>query len=144
MRRKCGECRTQPVGARVAQRDERASAPLDIQHGLPGDRDHVGAPDPRCARARPFRPRQSGAVGLSGIGGRQDQSIGILVSLALLPQPLDRSAERELRATEPFDEVSAPAETERLERAQLGVDRAVAARDPLRPDSVTSGDPLPL
>ena len=61
-----------------------------------------------------------------------------------LAQPLDGSAERELRASEPLDEVAAAAEPERLERSQLAVDGSVAAGDPLCADAVARDDALPL
>src|SRR5262249_58305024 len=45
---------------------------------------------------------------------------------------------------EPLREVAAAAEAGRLERAQLGVTRAVAAGDPFAAHAVTRDDPLPL
>ena len=102
------------------------------------------AGDARRARAGALRPRQRGAVGLRRVGGGEHERVGVVPALAQLAQPLDRAAERELRAAEPLDEVAAPAEAERLERAQLGVDRAVAAGDALGADAVAGDDPLPL
>src|SRR5262249_4030609 len=63
---------------------------------------------------------------------------------AQLAQSLDRAAERELRATEPFDEVAAPAQAKCLERPQFRVDRAVAAGDPLGADRITCDGAVPL
>src|SRR5207302_535398 len=65
-----------------------------------------------------------------------------LVALARpeLAQPLDRSAESELGAAESFDEVAATARSERLERLQLAVHRAVAAGDSLRADGIARHD----
>ena len=62
----------------------------------------------------------------------------------LLAEPLDRAGERELRAAQAFDEVSAAADAERLQLAQLAVDGRVAARDPLGPHAVARDDPVPL
>src|SRR5205823_6899127 len=50
----------------------------------------------------------------------------------------------ELRAAEPLDEVAAAAQAECLERAQLTVDGAVAARDALGAHAVAGDDPLPF
>src|SRR5439155_25386762 len=92
-----------------------------------------------------FRPRQRGSVRLCGVGGSQHERLGFL-SLAgtELAQALDRAAERELRSAQALDEVAAPGEPERLERPQLGVDGAVAPREPLRTDAVARHDALPL
>ena len=90
------------------------------------------AGDPRGAAAGALRPRQRGAVRLRRVGRGEHERLRLLpVARPQLAQPLDRAAERELRAAEALDEVAAPAEAERLERAQLAVDGAVAAGDPL-------------
>ena len=129
----------------IAQRDERAAAALDEQGRPAAEQDDIGAGDASRACARPLRPRQDGSVRLRRIGGGEHERL-VLVVLARpqLPEALDRAAERELGAAETLDEVAAPAETERLERLQLAVDRAVAALDPLSADTVARDDPLPL
>ena len=132
MRDERRERRAQPELVRIAQRDERAPAALDVEHRLAAERDDIGAGDTCGARSRALRPRQRSAVGLRRIGRREHERVALLVALAQLAQPFDGAAERELRAAEAFDEVAAPAEAERLERAQLGVDGAVAAGDALR------------
>src|SRR5438067_599057 len=109
----------------------------------PRDRPHAGrARGARRAYPRATRPRQRRAVRLRGVGGREH--LHLVGPFAQLAEPLDRAAERELRAAETLDEVAAPAEPERLERAQLRVHRAVAARDALGADAVTGDDALPL
>ena len=101
--------------------------------------------DPGGAGSRPLRPRQRGAVGLRRVGGGEHERLRLLpVPRPQLAQALDRAAERELRAAEALDEVAAAARAERLERTQLGVDRAVAAGDALAADGVARDDPLPL
>src|SRR5207302_8709384 len=57
---------------------------------------------------------------------------------------LDGAAQRKLRTAQALDEVAAPAGAERLERAQLAVHRAVAARDTLGADGVAGDDAVPL
>ena len=105
----------------------------------------MGPCDARRACARPLRPREHRAVGLRRIGGGQDERLLLLVlARPELAQPLDRAAERELRAAEPLDEVAAAAEPQRLERLQLAVDGAVAAGDPFAAHTVAGDDPLPL
>src|SRR6266540_1158327 len=52
--------------------------------------------------------------------------------------------EDELGTAQTLDEVAAPADAERLERAQLRVNGAVAARDSLAADAVARDDPLAL
>src|SRR5256885_13931361 len=59
-------------------------------------------------------------------------------------QPPDRTPDRELRTAESLDEVTAPAEAERLERTQLRVHRAVAAGDSLGANTVAGDDSLPF
>jgi hypothetical protein len=101
--------------------------------------------DTRCPRARPLRPREHRAVRLRRVGGGEDERLLLLVlARPELAQPLDRAAERELRAAEPLDEVAAAAKPQGLERLQLAVDGAVAAGDSLAADTVARDDPLPL
>ena len=76
---------------------------------------------PRGARACALRPRQRAAVGLRRVGRSEHERVAVLLPVAELAQPLDGAAERELRTAEALDEVAAPAEPERLERAQLRV-----------------------
>jgi hypothetical protein len=102
----------------------------------------------RRRRARPAAPAASAtaarAVGLRRIGGGEHERVGSSPRGAQLAQPLDRSAERELRAAQALDEVAAAAEPERLERLQLAVDGAVAAGDALGADAVAGDDALAL
>src|SRR5207302_5997899 len=112
---------------------------------LPAEEHRSAAPDPPGPRARALGPRKRGAVRLRRVGRGEDQRLRLLaVSLTKLAQPLDGAAERELRATETFDEVAATAEPERLERPQLAVDRGVAARDAFRADAFAGDDPVAL
>ena len=135
----------QPLLLGLAQRNERTAAALDVERRLAAEQDDVRARDSRGPRAGPLRPRQRGAVGLRRVGRREhERLLGLAVLRLQLPQPLDRAAEGELRAAEPLDEVAAAAEAERLERLQLAVDRAVAARDALGADSVADDDALAL
>ena len=90
-----------------------------------------------------MRPREDAAVGLGGIGGREDERL-VVVRVPQLAEPFDGARERELRAAEPFDEVPAATGAHRLERLQLPVHGAVAADDPLGADAVARDDPLPL
>src|SRR5207302_10703974 len=60
------------------------------------------------------------------------------------PGPLDGAGNRELCAAEAFDEVAAAADAERLQRTQLSVDGAVAARDAFPAHAVARHDSLPL
>src|SRR5207244_622510 len=85
------------------------------------------------------------AVGLRRVGGGEHERLRLVVlPRSQLPQPLDGSAEGELRSTQPLHEVAAPAGAERLERAQLAVHGAVAAWNPLGPDGVAGDDAVPL
>ena len=133
----------QPLLVRLAQRDERAAAALDVEGGLPTEEHdlrprHAGGACP-CS----LRPRQRRAVRLRRIGCGEHERLGILVG-AELTQTLDGAGKRELRAAEPFDEVATAAGADRLEILQLGVDGAVPARDPLAADAVARDDPLAL
>src|SRR5581483_11514940 len=130
------ERRAKPRLLRLAQRDERAAAALDVERSLAAEEHDPGAGDAGRARPGAPRPRERGAVGLSRIGRGEDARLLLLAGVARLAQALDRSPERELRAAESLDEVAAAAEPERLERAQLAVDGAVAARDALGADGV--------
>src|SRR5262249_46695163 len=106
-----------------------APAALASRHRPSAARDAVRAGDAGGAPPRPPRPRQRRTVRLRGIGGGEHERLCVLVALAVLAQALDAAAERELGASKPLDEVAATAEPERLERAQLGIDGAVAAGD---------------
>ena len=140
-----GERRTQPGLVRLAQRHERAPAALDEQRCLSAEQDDVRARDARRARARALRPRNRGSVRLRRIGrGEHERLRLVALARAQLAQALDRAGQRELRAAEPFDEVAAAADAERLEVAQLAVDGAVAAGDPLAAHAVARDDALAL
>src|SRR5436190_2726423 len=139
------ESLAQPLVLRLAQRDERPAAALDEQRRFAAEEDDVGACDPRRASSGALRPGESGAVGLSRVGGGEHQRLLFLAVLGLeLSQPLHGPAKRELGAAEPFDEVPAAAEPERLERPELAVDGAVTARDPFAADAVARDDALAL
>src|ERR671910_1501120 len=89
--------------------------------------------------------RKHGAVRLGGIGGGEDDRLGRLaIPRAKLAKSLDGAAERELRSAEPFHEVAAARQSQRLERLELAVDGAVAAGDPFGAHAVARDDPLPL
>ena len=129
----------------LAQRHERAPAALDEQRGLAAEQDDLCARDACGARAGALRPRQRRAVRLCRIGCGEHERLGLLVlARAELAQALDRAGQRELRAAEPLDEVAAAADAERLERAQLAVDGAVAARNAFAAHAVARDDALPL
>src|SRR6266542_1381574 len=135
----------QPFLVRLAERDERAAAPLDEERRLTAEEDHLGSRDARSPCAGALGPRQSCAVRLGRVGGGEDERFCLLpLSRPELPQPLHGAGQGELRTAEAFDEVAAPADAERLERAQLRVNGAVAARDSLAADAVARDDPLAL
>ena len=141
-----GERGPQPRLVRLAQRHERAAAALDEERRLAAEQDDVRAGDARRARARALRPRAAqrrtaapdrpprarARSGSSPSCGRSSRS------RSTAPR------QRELRAAEPLDEVAAAADAERLEVAQLAVDRAVAAGDSFAAHAVARDDPLPL
>jgi hypothetical protein len=84
---------------------------------------------------------------LRRIRGGQDQRVLLVTRSpvgAKLAQPFDRPGQCELGAAESLDEISAPADPERLERAELGIDGAVAALHALPADAVARDDALPL
>src|SRR6185312_17496566 len=89
------------------------------------------------------RPRQRRAVGLRRIGRGEHERLRLLRRL-LRTQPLDRAGQRELRAAEPLDEVTAPRDAERLELRQLGVDRGETAGDTLREHLLAGQDAVAL
>src|SRR3954470_19021394 len=139
------ECEPEPFLFGLAQGDERTAAALDEENCLAVQEDDLGTCDASGARTRSLRPRQRRSVRLRGIGRGEHERLGVVAfARAQLAQPLDRAAERELRAAEPLDEVAAAAGTERLERPQLAVDRAVAAGDPLAANAVPGDDALPF
>ena len=137
------ERRPQPRVVGIAERHQRAAAPLDVERGVAAEQDDVRAGDPGRARARSPRPRQRRAVRLRRVGRGEDERV-VLGSTPQLAQPLDGAGQRELRTAETLDEVAAPAGADRLEGAQLAVDGAVAARDALAADAVAHDDALPL
>src|SRR5947209_2430454 len=99
----------------------------------------------RRPRARAPRPRDRSAVRLCRIGGCEDERFRVLAfTRAQLSQPFDRTREGELRAAESLHEVTATADTECLERAQLSVHRTVTARNPFSAHAVTGDDALPF
>ena len=67
--------RPEPLGIRVAQRDERAAAALDEQRRLAVEQDDPGARDPSSPRTGPPRPRHRGAVRLRGIGRGEHERV---------------------------------------------------------------------
>ena len=79
------------------------------------------------------------------IGGCEHERLRLVAVLgSQLAQPLDRSAERELGASETLDEVAAPARPECLERTELRVHGAVTAGNALTAHAVSRDDALPL
>ena len=95
--------------------------------------------------ARTLRPRDRGAVRLRGIGRGEDERLCLFTfARAQFPETFDGARQRELRTAEPFHEVSAPTNPERLERAELSVHGAVTARDSFTAHTVTGDDALPF
>src|SRR5207248_38563 len=85
---------------------------LDEERRLAAEQHDLGARNTRGPRTRTLRPRQHRAVRLRRIGCRQHERLRLVTVLrAELTQPLDRAAERELRAAEALDEVASPAQT---------------------------------
>ena len=134
----------EPLLLRFSQRHERAATALHEERRLAAQQNHLRAGDARRPSTGSFRPRQRGAVRLRGIRCSQHQRVCVLAALTQLADPLDRAAERELCAAEPFDEVTATTETECLKRTQLCVHRAVAAGNALGAHAVAGDDALPL
>ncbi len=143
MRDERGERRAQPLGVRVAQRHERASAPLDEQHGLAVEQDDVRSGDAGSTGSRTPGPGECGAVRLRGIGGGEHERPHTGVG-AQLAQPLDRARQGELGAPEALHEVAAPTAADRLQSAKLAVDGSVSTRDALAAHAVTDDDALAL
>ena len=82
---------------------------------------------------------------MRGIRGRQDERLLLFIlTRPQLAQPLDRARQRELGAAESFDEVTAAANAERLERAELAVHGAVPAGYPFATHAVARDDALPF
>ena len=141
------ERRSEPVRIRVAQGNERPASSLDIERGLPIEQYHPRSGDSRGSCPRAPRPRNRSAVRLRRIGGREHEHLTLLVLQVLrsqLAQALDCARQRELRSSQALHEVPAATDTERLERTQLRVHRAVATADALSSDAVARDDSLPL
>src|SRR5690349_6709440 len=131
-----GQRRPQPRFVGIAKRDERAAAALHEQGRHAADHHDLSAGDPGRSRPVPLRPGQHGSVGLRGVSGTEHERLRFVVlARPELTQAFDGASEGELGAAEAFDEVTAPAETERLERLQLAVHRAVAAGDAFGADA---------
>ncbi len=128
-----GECRSQPLVVGIAERDERPAAALDEERRLAVEEHDPGSGNACCASAGTPRPRQRRAVRLRRIGRSEHEGLRRLVTARRpeLAEPLHRAGERELRSAEPFDEVTTPADAERLER--------LAA--PRRPRRIRLGSP---
>src|SRR5207244_8714021 len=102
-----GQRRAQPSIVRLAQRDERATAPFDEERGFTSEQDNVRAGNARSAGAGTLRPRHRCAVRLRRIRGRENQRLGLLAVLAAqLTQALDCARQRELPAAETFHELA--------------------------------------
>ena len=139
------ERRAQPDVVGIAERKQRAASALDEERRLTAEQDDVGAGDARRAAGRSLRPGKHTSVGLGRIGGGQYERVGSRrPARTQLAQALDRAGERELGSAEPLDEVAAAAESQHLERLQLAVDGAVAARDSLGANAVAGHDALAL
>ena len=102
-------------------------AAADVAHELPVDENHPRSDAPAECAVRAFGPLDDRAVRIRGIGGGHDDRPWFFRHLAQRAEQVERRRQRELRAAEPLDEVPAPADAERLEGAQLAVDRAEAA-----------------
>src|SRR5439155_1749815 len=99
----------------------------------------AGSPRPLRAQHGPARAGQE--------AGLEQQREDLRLLVLLRPQlsgPLDRAGQRELRAAESLDEVAAPADAERLQRAQLSVHRAVAAGNSFAAHAVAHDNALTL
>ena len=138
------ERRPQPGLVGIAERHERAAAPLDVERGRAAEQDDVRAGDPGRSRACASRPRQRRAVRLGGVGRREHERVVLGAPLRSSRSRSTAPGERELRAAEPLDEVPATTGADRLERAQLAVHGAVPAGDALAADAVAHDDALSL
>lgn len=141
------EGRAKPLGIGLSKRNERATASLDEEHGLATEKNHPRSGDSRGTGAGAPRPRNRRAVRLRGIGCGKHEGLSLLVTKALRPelaQALDGAGLRELRSPEAFDEVSAPAHAQRLERSQFRVHGSVSPSDALATNAVARHDSLPL
>jgi hypothetical protein len=136
---------TKPFWIGLAKWNERAPAAFHEEHCFATEQDDPRAGDARGAGARASRPGNRCTVRLRWIGGCEDECVSLgstQIRRTQLAETLDGARERELRSSKPFDEVSAPAETERLEHSKLRVDRAVAAADALAAHAVARDDSL--
>src|SRR3954447_8490274 len=129
----------------VGEDEDAASAALDVQHRLAARDDDLGAGRAlrALALALALGPWQRGAVGLRRVGGCEHDRRRLVLGL-LRAQPLDRAGQRELRPAEPFDEVAAPADAERLERAERVVEEAEPAGRAFGEHVLAGDDPVAL
>ena len=127
------------AAARASGRRARRRAPPRRRAGRRARRRRA-----RRARRRASATAATPPYGWAGSAAASTSGSVVARRVTQLAQPLDRAGQRELRAAEPLDEVAAAAGADRLERAQLAVDGAVAAGDPLGADAVARHDPLPL
>src|SRR5207249_5399278 len=103
---------------------DRAATTVDVQRGDAVDEDDVrpGGPLERATVVlAPTGPRDRGAIRVGRIGGGQqmDRPLGrVTPRFSRGSQAFDRARERELRRSEPIDEVAAPDPSRLLEGAQ--------------------------
>ena len=141
------EGRAKPFWIGLSKRNERATAAFHEEHGLATEKNHPRSGDSRGTRPGAPRPRNRRAIRLRGIGCGKHECLALLVSEARRPklaQALDGSGQGKLRSPEAFDEVSAPAHTQRLERSQFRVHGSVSPSDALAANAVARHDSLPL
>ena len=149
VRRVCStSARRRPEPARRRARCSGTSVrpPRSTNSAASPPRSTTCAPATRAARpSARFGPRQCSSVRLCRIGCSEDERRAFSSSRGRSSRRRSTApSERELRATETLDEVPAPTEAERLERAQLPVHRAVPAGDPLGANAVPRDDALTL
>ncbi len=105
----------------------------------------MGARRPRQASVLALRPGERGAVGVRGVGGREDDGerrVG--VGLPEGAEPVEGAGVRELQAAEAGHEVAAADAAGLLEGLQHRVDGREPARDLLEGDRVAGEDAVAL
>ena len=127
-------------------------ASLEIERRGSFDKDHVGAGrtlEWPLVRLAPARPRDRGAVGIGRIRGGQKMrrralELHGLPGVAQCPEAIHGSRQRELRGSQPFDEIPAPDPAGFFHSAQHRVDGTEAAGDVLRRNGIAGQDSVAL
>jgi hypothetical protein len=147
VRDKGGESRAKPFGIGLPKRDQRTAASLHEENCFAAEHDHPRSGHSCGTGAGAPRPGDRGAIRLRRVRRGEDERLPLRNRQIRRPQlakALDCARQRELRSTEPFDEISAPAQTERLQNPELRVDRAVSAPDALTAYAVARDDSVAL